>query len=248
MFIFFSALGEDIYIYNRYINKYNTTGTFIELGAYDGIYCSNSLFFERYLGFKGILIEPSERFNELIINRPDSFNYNLAINYNKNKSLFVGTGLTAGLTNNLTEKHIKTHGLDTQNEYYVDCMPISEVVNKSNFSYIDLFIIDVEGSEKIVLDTFDFSIPIYIIIIELDGNNIEKDEECRNILIKNGFTFDIRIDINEYWINHNYFRKELLYDPNISKLNFDNFHLHGHYTHMHLNHYNLYQVKEALLL
>ncbi len=162
--------------------------------------------------------------------------------------MFVGTGLTAGLTNNLTEKHIKTHGLDTQNEYYVDCMPISEVVNKSNFSYIDLFIIDVEGSEKIVLDTFDFSIPIYIIIIELDGNNIEKNEECRNILIKNGFTFDIRIDINEYWINHNYFRKELLYDPNISKLNFDNFHLHGHYTHMHLNHYNLYQVKEALLL
>ena len=58
----------------------------------------------------------------------------------------------------------------------------------------------------------DFTIPVYVICIELDGHNVEKDERCREILRKNGFLFDRRFCINEFWYNPNYYRKELLYD------------------------------------
>ena len=68
----------------------------------------------------------------------------------------------------------------------------------------------------------NFNIPVYLICIELDGHNIEKDEICRQILINNGFSFDKRICINEFWVNHNYYRKDLLYDNSIQKKSFTN--------------------------
>jgi hypothetical protein len=37
-------------------------GFFVELGACDGLYLSNSLYFERSLGWKGILIEPNDNY------------------------------------------------------------------------------------------------------------------------------------------------------------------------------------------
>jgi len=36
-----------------------TSGFFVEAGAWDGVYLSNSLFFERVRNWTGILIEPN---------------------------------------------------------------------------------------------------------------------------------------------------------------------------------------------
>ena len=46
----------------------------------------------------------------------------------------------------------------------------------------------------------------------MDGHNNEKDEQCRKILFENNFLIDEIISDNEYWINPNYFRKELFQD------------------------------------
>ena len=108
-------------------------------------------------------------------------------------------------------------------EYYVNGEPIKNILVKSNITYIDLITIDVEGGEQVVLETLDFSIPIYVICIELDSNNIEKDANCRSILKKHGFTFKKRININEFWVNENYYRKNILYDSfKIKNRNFTN--------------------------
>ena len=118
-------------------------------------------------------------------------------------------------------------------EYEVDGEPISEILNKSNIEYIDLITIDVEGGEEVVLKTFDFKIPIYVVCIELDEHNPEKDERCRAILIENGFTFNKRFLINEFWINNNYFRKDLLYDKAIEKKTFkDSIFEIGHFPYL----------------
>jgi hypothetical protein len=39
-----SQFGEDMYIYNNFINVYSSDGIFIELGAMDGCVYSNSFF------------------------------------------------------------------------------------------------------------------------------------------------------------------------------------------------------------
>ena len=77
--IFYSQLGEDLFIFKNFINKIVKDGIFIELGALDGIKYSNSKFFEDELGFTGILIEPTKNYQKLIINRPNCINLNIAI-------------------------------------------------------------------------------------------------------------------------------------------------------------------------
>ena len=53
----FSQCQEDIFLNENYFhNKKN--GTFIELGALDGVVYSNTKFFEDQHGWSGILIEP----------------------------------------------------------------------------------------------------------------------------------------------------------------------------------------------
>ena len=42
----------------------------------------------------------------------------------------------------------------------------------------------------------DWSIPVYLICIELDNQNIEKDDKCRKILNENKFKFLVRISNN----------------------------------------------------
>ena len=217
---FYSQQGEDIYIYDNFINKTVPDGTFIELGAVDGVIYSNTKFFEDKLKFSGILIEPTNQYIKLIQNRPHCKCYNIAVNYTNEKVKFLGDFATAGLVTTMDEKFKNIWHQDSS-EYYVDGEPISEIIKKSNMKYIDLFTIDVEGGELVVLETMDFSIPIYLICIELDGHNIEKDDKCRKILIEQGFVLKKRLAINEFWINENYFRKELLYDTSVPKFKFE---------------------------
>ena len=86
-----------------------------------------------------------------------------------------------------------------------------DIIKKEEVPYIDIFILDVEGSELKVLETFDFSIPVYLFEIELHGDDKEKDDMCRSILQRNNFKFITRVHSNEYWVNESYFRKDILY-------------------------------------
>ena len=64
-------------LYNVFQKKKN--GFFIELGANDGLKQSNTAMFEKHLGWKGILIEPSLKGFELCKkNRPNSICLNCA--------------------------------------------------------------------------------------------------------------------------------------------------------------------------
>ena len=54
-------------ILKEYINYKN--GFYIEIGANDGVRQSNTLYFEKFKNWRGILVEPSKRYNNLIKNR-----------------------------------------------------------------------------------------------------------------------------------------------------------------------------------
>lgn len=217
---FYSQQGEDIYIYNNFINNVCTDGIFVELGAMDGICYSNTKFFEDELKMTGTLIEPTNQYYSLIQNRPNCKCYNLAVNYTKDKVRFLGDSATAGMVDTMSETFKNHWHKNNDNEYYVDGEPISDILDKSDIKYIDLITIDVEGGEEVVLKTLNYNIPIYVICIELDGHNTDKDERCRQILLDKGFTFNKRMCINEFWVNNNYFRKDLLYNESLPKIKF----------------------------
>jgi len=216
MYTFYSQQGEDTYVFKNFINKFNSSGIFVELGGMNGLTYSNTKFFEDNLGFSGTLIEPTEQYKQLVKNRPLCNNYNLAVNYTTGPVKIIGNYATAGIIDTMSEE-FKNHWHKNSNEYFVEGQPFKDILQKSDIKYIDLLSIDVEGAELIVLKTFDFNIPVYVIVIELDNHTPEKDQECRHILQTNGFTFKKRFCINEFWINESYSRKNDLFDDSIPK-------------------------------
>lgn len=212
--IFFSQQGEDLFVSKKYINKKNDTGVFVEVGALDGITYSNTAFLEKYFGFSGILIEPSpSSFNDMKKTRPSCVHVNKAISSTMGEAVFRDNWAMSGILENLSEVHRNnsSHGTSM---YSVPTIPLDHVLHENEIKYIDFMSIDVEGGELEVLKSMDWNIPIYVICIELDGHNAVKDEECRKMLTSNGFRLDKRLNINEFWVNDSYFRKDELFDEN----------------------------------
>ena len=240
---FYSQQGEDIFIYRNFINSKRSDGIFVELGGVDGITYSNTKFFEDELNFKGVLIEPTKQYDKMIINRPKCDNYNLAVSYTKEKIKFLGDGATAGASDLMTENFKKSWHKQSY-EYYVDGIPFCKILEKSNIKYIDLLSIDVEGGELMVMETMNWNIPVYIVLIELDNHNPDKDKKCREILKSNGFIFHNKMFINEFWINPNYYRKNLLWDNTIINDNFSTIYELGKFVF--LERHVVWEVEQSL--
>jgi FkbM family methyltransferase len=173
----------------------------------DGVCYSNSLFFEKYMGWSGILIEPSHEFFKLIKNRPNAKCYKFVISETEGQVDFIGAkseghlSALAGVVDTLYEASLKE--FDKYNDKSVtkiESIPLKKLLH--GVKKVNLFSIDVEGGEYEVLSTFDWDIPVHVVLLE----NIEehKMEKCRSLLRERGFTYEGPIAHNEAWVNHNF--------------------------------------------
>jgi FkbM family methyltransferase len=197
--MYYSQQGEDSFLHQNYLNY--TDGFFIELGAMDGVLYSNSLFFERNLNWSGVLIEPTRQFDQLMNNRPNCYNFNYAVSEDEGQVEFLGDGALGGVKTLLPEQHIKGWNLDINNSYLVESKPIHKILESIDIKRVDLFSIDVEGGELEVLKTFNWEIPVYIVLIEISKYDEKKDQQCKDFLKSKGFVFESNIGCNEVWIN-----------------------------------------------
>ena len=145
-------------------------GFFVEAGANDGVAQSNTLYFERYAGWRGLLIEPIPALAaHCKINRPACAVENCALipfgyvsdtidmHYCNLMSLVKG----ARGSEEADQAHIKA-GLDVQPgvgsyQLTVPARPLSEVLVKHRIDQIDLLSLDVEGYELEVLHGLDLA-------------------------------------------------------------------------------------------
>jgi FkbM family methyltransferase len=214
--MFCSQQGEDLYILKNYINKPVTDGRFVEIGAVDGFRYSNTLFFEQKFGYKGMLVEPQKyMFEYLQQNRGDNILINKVVSNTEGNVSFIGDTPCGGIEKYMSEKS-KNSWHKNSKTTILETTRFDTLFELYNYDYIDIFSLDVEGGELDVLNTIDFiKTEIYIMCIELDGNDLEKDEQCRELLRNHGFTFHKKMFINEFWVNEKYSRKELLFDREI---------------------------------
>lgn len=158
---FYSQHFQDVFIFRNLINRKNSNGIFVEIGAYNGIDHSNTKFFEDNLNFTGMLIEPHPMiFNELIKNRPKSLCHNVAVSKVDgvvNFSIPNGICAMGGI------KNTTPWGSQFElNDLQVKSVPFNKILNKNIYNYVDIMFIDVEGGELDILQTMDWSISIYI--------------------------------------------------------------------------------------
>jgi FkbM family methyltransferase len=214
--MYYSQCQEDTFL-NQNIFKNKQNGVYVELGALDGILYSNTKFFEDSLNWKGILIEPHpEKFKLLQMNRPNNYLFNNLVSCHKEPlefRYFVDQhAAVSGVENTLSKHHFNTYFESNdswtksllQNKIFIEPKSLTEIVKSTNLTHIDLLSLDVEGHEYEVLKSWDFSVPIDIILIETLGVQKEKDELCREMLIKNNYKFITKYKHNEIFAIETY--------------------------------------------
>lgn len=137
------------------------TGFFIEAGAYDGLYASNTYFFERIMKWKGLLIEPVPKYyKQCKKNRRNSIVLNYALvsrDYKKS---------TVQITENRDKSFINSETDINSKNYLVKASTLSDLIRMIDEPKINLLSLDAEGYELEILKGLDFDIhsPDYILL------------------------------------------------------------------------------------
>ncbi len=210
----YSQLGEDIFVFQNFINVPRTDVVLFEIGAFDGVTYSNTLALEEFCKCKCVLVEPSPvNVRKISINRPNADIHKVAVAGEFGICEFVGHTAIAGITNELSERYIDQWGLKNVDKYKVISAPMRAITDVEDVSYVDFLSIDVQGAEFYALSSMNWNVPVGVICIELEGQRPQYDEACRGILKGMGFQFKRRLHISEFWFRPDYFRSELLFDP-----------------------------------
>ena len=161
------------------ILKQKRNGFFIEVGAYDGVSLSNSLFLELSRGWTGLLIEANPRaFRELLQKDRHAWTTAACISLSNQVELgvdFLAHGMVGGYkTDRFKEGASLVEEAKTNPYVYsikANCFPLGVMLDAIGVRKVDMFSLDVEGAELDVLKTIDFSkYEISLIVVEENGN------------------------------------------------------------------------------
>ncbi len=202
----------DEYLHKTFFpNRKN--GIAIEVGAYDGVADSSTLFFEKDMGWTTINVEASPTlFKKLTINRPNSLNYNYALTPQKfsktelefrqllfqSGNLETGLGYLEDLSSEEIKEHVerKFHKKDIL--YKVMGISISDLILLINKPEIDLLVLDIEGLEYEVLkDLYLSKVLPKVICIE---DNCKDIKAYNSILEPLGYNFHSKVHVNLHFV------------------------------------------------
>lgn len=187
--------GEDYFALKHFFRNHVNGGLILESGALDGMTFSTSWAFEKVLGWRAIHIEANpQTFSELVRNRPESLNINVALCrepqtvhlvYHEEKRP-VG-GIWEFMSKEF-KKQWWNEVTDVQTLPSVMCTPLSPLLHLFDISHINFWVLDVEGAELEVLQATDFErVTFDVIAMENLGLNKEKDRATISFLETKGY-------------------------------------------------------------
>lgn len=194
--MFYSQDKQDEFLETHVFKGYRR-GTFVDVGAWDGVCFNNSLFFEKERKWTGILIEPlKEHYEELVKNRPNCINLNTAISDTEGEADFLSitgpTGMLSGLVDTYDPRHLQRIENETR-EFNTTATKIKTPVRRLDSIFrehdiqrVHYLSIDTEGSELNVLKSINFE-STYIDVIGFENNYPDKTRACMDFLMKKGY-------------------------------------------------------------
>lgn len=185
----YSQIQQDIFA--LFING-EKPGYFVEFGACDGIYLSNTYLLEKEYGWTGILAEPIKSyFDELQKNRACHTDNFCVGNTTGDLVDFTEVNIDSDMgLSGITEHSKYDHHAETRKNnstrYKVETISLNDLLDKYNApQVIDYLSIDTEGSELDILSAYDFSRKFKCISVEHNGT--ENREKIYSLLSSHGY-------------------------------------------------------------
>ena len=184
-----SQLGQDIFALCELAGKRN--GYFVEFGAGDGKYLSNSFLLEKEFGWTGILSEPNRwLFEYLSKNRANAIlepscvwsQTDEELEFNAVDDSYFST------INSFTDSDPHLESRIRGQKYFVKTISLFDLLQKYKAPpVIDFLSVDTEGSEFEILKDFDFSRYSFN-VIACEHNFTLNREKIFELLTRNGYS------------------------------------------------------------
>ena len=175
------------------------TGSFVELGALDGVTGSNTIIFERCLGWRGLLIEANpSNFNKLAVSKRKSVKLHSAVcNLSGTVLMTEQGGPISGQPDAIQNgslaqlRTLKRYNMSRVVE--VPCHPLPSLMAKTNMTLPTTFLsLDVEGAEVQVLRTIE-PLAFKVIMVEVDNLDAQERKLVHEMLIGGGMHLAARL-------------------------------------------------------
>jgi len=158
---FYSAEGQDRFLFETFFRG-RRGGVFVDVGAYDGERASNSLFFERFLGWRGLCIEPLPSAYAALVARRSSPCEQLCVGEREGQAEFAefaganGVDMLSGLADRLDPSLAPTETAAADRSIRsVRVLPLSRLLEQHGLSDVDYCSIDASGGEFAALAGLD---------------------------------------------------------------------------------------------
>ena len=183
-----SQIGQELFVLNYLDLK--KKGFFVEIGAGDGVFNSNTWLLEKEFEWKGILCEPIKIHKKSLIKNRNCFVENKFIFKFDNKKIYFKQTLDNQYSTIL--EYVNSDKLKNQRKkgikYTVETIKINTLLKKfrcpRKFDYLS---IDTEGSEYEILSSLDFKrFKPRIITVEHNYNKLYR-EKIKYLLNKNNY-------------------------------------------------------------
>ncbi|CAL4160665.1 unnamed protein product [Meganyctiphanes norvegica] len=205
--------GKDIRNQLKDIFFHEHNGFFVEAGALDGVYLSNTLWLEKERGWTGLLIGPNIfSYRELLTKHRKAWVSNTCISSTLHPRQTVMVSLIPGGRTSHSEMNVRGSSyefgvnLDISEDepYYrdihfllnsatkhltnVQCFPLKSYLLALNVSTVDLLSLDIQGSEMAVLDTLPWeSVNFRALVVEYISQVM--DQNFLDIMTTRGYNY-----------------------------------------------------------
>ncbi len=201
---YFSQAGQDRYL-NERLFRNKRDGTFVEIGGYDGWTGSNCVFFEKVLGWTGLVVEASPQLVRRIDETRSAKVIHAAVSDRDGTAEFleVTAGLTqmGGLIDHYHAETLQRVRRDERHSETILTVPstrLDTLLRAPGLKEIDYLSIDVEGAERAVLRSLDFDeFDITALSIE---NSRPGRESYEDIMDPAGYRQVAVLGFDEIWV------------------------------------------------
>ena len=161
----YSQHGQDVFVYETFFRNSGRKGCFVDVGAYDGVTLSNTLLFERELGWLGVCVEPlPSAFDKLQASR-SAVCVNCAVADAEGFADFVDVDIPkfgkmySGLRDEYDLRQIEfmeTYASEAK-LLRVPTRRLASILDENGIGAIDYMSIDTEGNELKILRSIDLT-------------------------------------------------------------------------------------------